>query len=167
MKTKFQTMVTVVSLILCTGFTETATAQEKEIRGLIEAFFEGMRSGDSSMVHQTVMDNASLSTIYRNKEGKPRIVQEGSVKEFLVSIGKPHDKPFNEPVWNVNIKVDGDLAHVWCNYAFYLGNTFHHCGVNSFLLFNSTHGWKIFHIADTRRTTDCEIPEAVKVKFNK
>jgi hypothetical protein len=45
------------------------------------------------------------------------------------------------------------------NYAFFAGDTFSHCGVNAFQLFKGADGWKIFHIADTRRREGCEMPE--------
>ena len=58
----------------------------------------------------------------------------------------------------------GDFAQVWCDYAFYIGNTFSHCGVDAFQLHKQKDGWKIFHLADTRRTENCTIPKSIQQK---
>lgn len=142
-------------------------AQTQEVRQVIDSFFEGMRLGDSSMIRRTFTDDVILATVFKNKQGEPVLEKEESILPFLKSIGTPHDQPYNEPIWDVVIQIDGNLAHVWCNYAFYLGNTFHHCGVDSFMLFNGKNGWKIFHLTDTRRREDCQVPEEVKNKFSK
>jgi hypothetical protein len=41
------------------------------------------------------------------------------------------------------------------NYKFYVGETFSHCGVNSFQLFKDKEGWKIIYLIDTRRKDPC------------
>jgi hypothetical protein len=61
--------------------------------------------------------------------------------------------------------MDGSLAAVWVDYAFYLNNTFSHCGVDSFHLVKTEEGWKIFNLVDTRRKSDCVIPDAVEKQF--
>lgn len=142
-------------------------AQEQEVRRIVDMFFEGMRLGDSSMIRSTVTRDVSLITVFQNKQGEPVLKKEESIDPFLKSIATPHDQPYNEPIWDVVVQIDGNLAHVWCKYAFYLGNTFHHCGVDSFLLFHGKDGWKIFHLADTRRREDCQVPEEVKNRFSK
>jgi hypothetical protein len=44
-------------------------------------------------------------------------------------------------------------------YAFYVGERLSHCGVDAFQLFKGPDGWRIFEIADTRRSEGCEEPE--------
>jgi hypothetical protein len=69
-----------------------------------------------------------------------------------------------EEIWNLKIQMDGDFAQAWCEYAFYYQNKFSHCGVDAFHLIKTTEGWKIFHLADTRRKENCIIPEEIKSK---
>src|SRR5688572_18661299 len=161
------TKIAIGSLLFTCAFLTTVNGQQKEIRQVIDTFFEGMRTGDSSLIHTTITNDATLVTVTQSKEKGGPVMVEESVKDFLTAIGTTHDQPYNEPIWNVVIQSDGDIAHVWCDYAFYLGNTFYHCGVDSFLLFKDIGGWKIFHIADTRRRSDCNVPEDVKRRFSK
>ena len=56
------------------------------------------------------------------------------------------------------MRIDDNLATVWNQYAFYLGDTLHHCGVDAFQLFRSSDGWKIIQVSDTQRTEGCEGP---------
>jgi hypothetical protein len=53
------------------------------------------------------------------------------------------------------VLIDGNLASVWTDYKFYIGEKFSHCGVNSFQLFKGDDGWKIIYIIDTRRKDNC------------
>ncbi|MEM0542129.1 hypothetical protein WFZ85_05850 [Flavobacterium sp. j3] len=52
------------------------------------------------------------------------------------------------------IQVDGEMAHAWTPYEFYVNGKFSHKGVNAFTLFKDgsleASGWKIIHIVDTR-----------------
>jgi hypothetical protein len=62
------------------------------------------------------------------------------------------------------VQIDGDFAQVWCDYAFYTDNTFSHCGIDAFQLHKGKDGWKIFHLADTRRKDNCVIPQDIQNK---
>jgi len=53
------------------------------------------------------------------------------------------------------ILIDSQLASVWTDYKFYIGDKFSHCGVNSFQLVKLNDGWKIVYIIDTRRKEGC------------
>ena len=87
-------------------------------------------------------------------------------ERFAEAVGNAEGDIWDEKIWNLNIQVNGRLASAWMDYAFYLGDTFHHCGVNSVQLFNGTDGWKIIYLADTRQQEGCEIPESVKPGVN-
>lgn len=139
------------------GFSE----EEKEVYDVIIKLFEGIRTGDSSMVRSAFMPGAKMYTATFDKEGKP-VLHEGNLDKFVEFIGTPHDKVYDEPVWNTSVKIDGPLAQVWTDYAFYLGDQFSHCGVDAFELFKTDKGWKIFVITDTRRKEGCELPEELK-----
>ena len=55
--------------------------------------------------------------------------------------------------------VDGGIAQVWTDYAFYVGAEFSHCGVDAFHLAKDAFGsWKIMHLMDTRRKEGCIEP---------
>ncbi|MBL0739594.1 hypothetical protein [Chryseolinea lacunae] len=133
---------------------------------VIAQLFTAMQKGDSAMAHATFASSVTLATVKRDKAGAPVLQREASVQPFLNAIGTPHPQTWYEEIWDEKVQLDGDLAQVWCDYAFYLGNTFSHCGVDAFQLHKGKDGWKIFHLADTRRTTPCNIPKAIQQKHN-
>ncbi len=91
------------------------------------------------------------------KESQP-VLRTGSIDGFVKGVGTPHEKVWNESIWDSEVRIDGNLAHVWTKYAFYLGEDFSHCGVDAFQLFKDDNGWRIFQLTDTRQFEDCELP---------
>lgn len=138
--------------------------EEAAIRGVIVQLFTGMEKGDSAMVRKSFTKEVTLATIFRDKKDEPALHQESELNGFLQAVGTPHKEVWYEEFWNLKIQVDGDLAQAWCDYAFYLDNTFSHCGVDAMHFHKGKDGWKIFHLTDTRRKNGCEIPEEVERK---
>ena len=134
----------------------TMVDEKSEVLKVINQVFDGMRKGDSAMISATFYKEARLSTIYM-KEDQP-VLHEGSLSQFLVSVGTPHEKVYDERIWDPVVQIDGHMASVWVNYAFYHGTDFSHCGVNAFQLFKDETGWKIVNLIDTRRKEDCNQP---------
>lgn len=62
---------------------------------------------------------------------------------------------WQEQIYDVEIRVDGDIASAWTPYTFYLDGRIRHCGVNSIELLRPARGWKITQLSDTRRTEGC------------
>ncbi len=124
------------------------------VKAPIQSLFDGMRAGDSSMVRRAFLPGARLQTAHLSRDGQPQL-SEGSLEDFLKAVGSPHEKTFNEQIWSYDIRIDGLLATAWTEYTFFLGGQLSHCGVNAFQLFRTAEGWKISHIADTRRREGC------------
>lgn len=162
-----------LSTIILLAFSINATAQakydiEKPFTGeklavfeTVVKLFDGMRAGDSAMVHSVFRDSPDIFTSSTNAEGKP-LLTRGTLQRFLTAVGTPHDVIYDEPIWDVKIEIDGNLAMVWTPYAFYAGKSFSHCGVDAFILNKNEEGWKIFHLTDTRQKVGCDIPDAIK-----
>ncbi len=131
----------------------------------ITTLFTGMNLGDSAMVHRAFTDDATMASIGKDKTGIVTLRRESSVAGFLKAVGSPHQEPWSEPIWDARVEVDGDLAQVWTRYAFYLGKNFKHCGVDAFQLVKQQGTWKIFHLADTRQTVDCNVPQSISDQF--
>lgn len=120
-----------------------------------------MELGDSAMVRKCFVAQPSMASVRANKEGKIILSKDGALAGFLKAVGTPHAEKWYEEVWNVRVAIDGQMAQVWCDYAFYLGNKFSHCGVDALHLYKEGSNWKIFHLADTRRSTGCDIPAEI------
>ena len=157
------TILAIFSLLMFSA----ASAQnpdESTIRNLVVQLFQGMEKGDSAMVRKVFTKEITAATVYRDKSGNAIMHRETSLDDWYKAIGTPHAEAWYEEFWNLKIQIDGDFAQVWCDYAFYLGNTFSHCGVDAMQLHKTKDGWKIFHLADTRRIKDCNIPEDIQKK---
>ena len=61
----------------------------------------------------------------------------------------------DERLYHPQVRVSDGLAQVWVEYDFYAGERFSHCGVDSLVLARSADGWRIVHVADTRRREGC------------
>lgn len=157
----------IVTLVLL-GFSRPALCQETDekaaVIAVIKTLFTGMEKGDSALVHSTFMDDATLATVFRNKDKNPVFEREPSIAGFLKAVGTPHPDVWYEEIWNIKVEIDGDLAQVWCDYGLFVGKRFSHCGVDAFHLHKGKDGWKIFHLADTRRREPCNVPEEIRKK---
>jgi ketosteroid isomerase-like protein len=132
-----------------------AQSEEDAVRAVVDGLFDAMRAGDSAAVRALFHPDARLISV-GIREGVPALRAEASIDGFVEAVGTPHDEVWDERLDDVEIRVDGPLASVWTDYAFFLGETFSHCGVDAFLLFRTAEGWRIVSIADTRRREGCE-----------
>lgn len=130
----------------------------------ITTLFTGMNLGDSAMVRTAFTPDATMASI-SNKDGKVVARRESSIAGFLKAVGSPHKEPWSEPIWDARVETDGDFAQVWTPYAFYVGKTFSHCGVDAFQLIKQNGEWKIFYLVDTRRKEGCQVPPSVSNQF--
>lgn len=140
------------------------SSPEAAVESVVRDLFRAMEKGDSALAHKTFAKKVTEATIYKDKAGNVVLKQEESIDKFIEAIGSPHQGTWYEEIWNVKTQIDGDFAQLWCDYAFYLDNTFSHCGVDALQLVRQNGEWKIFHLADTRRKSNCEIPEDIKKK---
>ena len=158
-------------LLSVTILSISSQAQKKEdeaaIKLTINRLFMGMEKGDSTMVHSAFANHVTMATIGMDQSSQSKIIFESSIADFLKAVGTPHTEVWYEEIWDVMIRVDGNFAQAWCDYAFYIGNIFSHCGVDAFHFYKDQGGWKIFHLADTRRKDNCIIPTEIQIKHKK
>ncbi len=134
-------------------------SSEDEVRAAVDALFDGMRAGDSTAVRAAFHESAMMGRALYDKDGKPAI-RMGPIDRFVTAVGTPHNEVWDERIWNVQIHTDRNLASAWMDYAFYLGDQLHHCGVNSMQLFRDEAGWKIVYLLDTDHGLECTLPPA-------
>ena len=144
-----------VAALAASATTLQAQTAEEEVMDVIAQVFDGMRAGDSAMVRATFHPSLIMASVFTNRDGEPKI-HTGNPEEWVNAVGTPHDRQWDERIWDPVVHIDGLLATAWTPYAFYLGDELSHCGVNAFQLFRGTKGWKIIRITDTRRRQDCD-----------
>ena len=149
--------INILLLIVVLGFNKSfaqVKTEEDAVKATINRLFDGMRNADTTMLRNAFAAKNTLETIAKTKDGK-FVVRTESLANFIKSIGTPHTEKYDERIVFTKILIDANLASVWTDYKFYVGDKFSHCGVNSFQLFKGDDGWKIIYLIDTRRKDNC------------
>lgn len=141
-------------LVLPTAVFSQQNTEENEVKATINLLFDGMRNSDTVMIRKAFATKLTMQTIVKTKDGKWAVRTE-NLDNFIKSVGTPHPEKYDERIVFTKILIDANLASVWTDYKFYIGDKFSHCGVNSFQLFKGDDGWKIIYIIDTRRKDSC------------
>jgi hypothetical protein len=145
-------------VVLAAMLATTATAQtpdETAVLAAVNRMFEGMRTADTAMVRAVFAEGARFAMV--SSRTTPAAVTYQTIDGWVRGIGTSAGK-WDEQIYNVQVRVDGHIAHVWSPYTFYLEKAVRHCGINSIELLRDASGWKVTQISDTRRTEGCPDP---------
>lgn len=145
----------ICSILITTVVSAQDLNEEVAVKATINLLFDGMRKSDTTLLKKAFAANNIMQTIVKTKDGKAMVRTE-SLANFIKSVGTPHNEIYDERIVFTKILIDDNLASVWTDYKFYVGEKFSHCGVNSFQLFKSDDGWKIIYLIDTRRKDKCD-----------
>jgi hypothetical protein len=144
------------SWALCVLWATPASAQDTAgVLAAVDRIFEGMRTASPSMVREVFAADARFAVLDA-RSGAARVMVQG-VDGWIGSIGES-DGRWDERTYDVEARVDGDMASVWAPYTFYLDGAVRHCGINSIELLRDAEGWKVTQLSDTRRTEGCPDP---------
>lgn len=148
----------IILFILATGTFLQMSAQswqEEIIKARIDLIFDAMRANDSTMLNGVFRNEGTLSSIFKNQEGKV-IKRSSPLAGLVTAIGTPRKDEWDERLWSYEIQIDGPMAYVWTEYSFYRNRQLSHCGVNVFEMMNTESGWQVSSVTDTRRNEDCK-----------
>lgn len=130
--------------------------QKERVSATVHAFFLAMKEQDTSSLRRITRNDAVLATVFQSKDGGNQLHHE-SINNFIDALGsKPSDQVWDERISNLQVQCNESIATVWMDYQFYLNDTFLHCGVNVFQLYNDGENWIVFGLADTRKKANCE-----------
>jgi hypothetical protein len=119
--------------------------------------FDGMRTADSGMVRSVFAPGARFASV--DPRATPAAVKYDSVGGWIAAIATSARR-WDEQIYDVQVRVDGNIAQVWAPYTFYLDKQVRHCGVNAIDLLRDGAGWKVTQLADTRKREGCRDPLA-------
>ncbi|MDX1911807.1 MAG: nuclear transport factor 2 family protein [Saprospiraceae bacterium] len=128
---------------------------EKDIKKVINRFFDGLEKGDTALLKSACMPDMVLQTYMADKEGKMQVYTE-PFNDLIAMVATPTTDQYDERIQFEAIHAEKSLASVWTPYSFYINGKRSHCGTNSFQLVKTGEGWKIQYIIDTRRKQGCE-----------
>lgn len=141
-------------MTVCSFAQKDIMSDREAVHQVIITMFDGMREGDSAKVSSVFRKDVRMFTAYKKDTGES-VLHEGKFSNFLKAIGTAHDEIWDERISNTTIQIDGDIAQVWTDYSFYVGERFSHCGVDAFQLVKKNSKWRIINLMDTRRKDDC------------
>ncbi|HET9010794.1 MAG TPA: hypothetical protein VFN38_03220, partial [Gemmatimonadaceae bacterium] len=132
------------------------TAAEAEVSAVVARLFGGMRTADSAVVRSTFAPGARFARV--DSRQSPAVIAYDTPDGWLAGVANSA-KRWDERVYDVQVKVDAEMAQVWAPYTFYLDGKVRHCGVDTMELLRDASGWKITHLSDTQRREGCrEVP---------
>ena len=125
-------------------------AQEKTPKVIVEDFFIAFHTKDTVALRELCHPEIVLRTVANTKEGYK--LEAENFDDFLKSIATiPANLKIFEKLIDYKVEIDGNLAHVWTPYEFYVNDKLSHIGANAFTLYNDNGKWQIIHLIDTRR----------------
>lgn len=137
-------------LVFLFSISSSIFSQENSPKKVVDDFFTAFHAKDTSALKQLCHPDIVMRTIANTKEGNK--LKDEKFDEFLNSIATiPTNLKFQEKLLDYKIEIDGNLAHVWTPYEFYVNDKLSHIGANAFTLFNDSGKWQIIHLIDTRR----------------
>ena len=132
-----------------------ASAQSSDsaaVIAVVKKLFDGMRTKDTTSMRALFVPQARMVGIRADT-----LVTANPVDGWLTSVAR-NAAVLDERTWGYEVRVDGNVAQAWMQYALYVGPNFQHCGVDAFDLVKVRGEWKIVSVMDTRRTTGCPTP---------
>jgi len=146
-------MTSVVAVGFAAAPAAAQTPEEREVLGVVQRLFDGMRTADSAVVRSVFHPDARLIRA-GVRDGQPAVSISG-IDGFVLAVGGATEV-WDERLYDPSVQIDGNLASVWTEYTFHRGTEFSHCGVDAIQLVRTTEGWKIISLADTMRREGCE-----------
>ena len=149
-------------IVLAASPLSAQNAAEKEaVLKTVNQLFDGMRKHDSAMVRGAFAAEGRLLSI-ADKDGQVTL-RTITPDQFAAAVGRAASgPPWNEPIYDPEVRIDGRVATVWTWYDFLAGDKWSHCGIDAFQLAKLADGWKITQLVDTRYQTGCKTPAAPK-----
>lgn len=132
----------------------------QEVLKPVIQLFDAMRKRDSAGVRAVFAPDARMVGVQeRDGQISLRYIKPD---DFAKAVGAAPTPPWDERIYDPEVRVDGRVATVWVKYDFLAGDKWSHCGIDAFQLARLADGWKITQLADTRQTTGCTTAAAPK-----
>jgi uncharacterized protein (TIGR02246 family) len=127
--------------------------QPSEVKLIVSRVFDAMRTRDTdALARLFIPEGRLISTMTRNGKSAIRILR---VADFAKMVAETKE-PYRERMFDIEVRVEGDLATVWGRYDFHVGERLMNCGTNALQLLHTADGWKVVQITSTIRIENCE-----------
>lgn len=137
-----------------TARAQSASSDSATVVAVVQRLFDGMHAADSAKVRSTLAEGVRF--VDADTTGGVRFT---AVDRWVAAIARSAGR-WEERIYDVQVRVDEDLAQVWAPYTFYLAGKISHCGTDAIELIRTRRGeWKITQLADTHREQGCPDPK--------
>ena len=130
------------------------TADSVAVMQTLEAMVGAMRTKNADGLRAVFHEHTRM-TLLRPAPGGGTRVMVLTGEQFVTAATAPANPSLDEPIRNIRMQLDGDLATVWAEYQLRIGGKISHCGYDAFQLNRRSTGWKILNISDTFRQQGC------------
>jgi hypothetical protein len=127
-------------------------SSEAEVRAAVQRIFDGMKEADSAKVRSVFAEGARFASA-GVVEGAPTIRYQ-PVDGWIRAIGASGGT-WEERLYDVEVRIDGNMAMVWAPYTFLRAGEISHCGINSIAMLRSGERWLVTQLSDTRHQGTC------------
>lgn len=116
---------------------------------VVDSFFEALNSKNHVSLKKLCLEDLQLHSLRINTT---TAISSQSLDEFIDGIKSiPKETLIFEDITSKESIITEHLAQFTLPYAFYVNGTLSHSGTNVITLLNTSKGWKISYIADTRK----------------
>ena len=129
-----------------------ASEEREQVIAAVQQLFDAMAAHDVEGVRRVMIPEGRLFSTSGGRDASA--VRSRSNQEFTDDLGKRSQKLL-ERIWNIEVRVHGNIATLWASFDFHLDGKFSHCGVDAFDLVKTTGGWKIAGGMYTIERTGC------------
>lgn len=127
----------VVALFAARVHAQTVDAESKAVIAVADSVLAAL-SGGEKMLARFIMDSAVVGGA-----GLRGGVESASLRPWAIYINRTGPSTFTERGFGATARVQDRVAQVWMPYDLYVGDTWSHCGVDTFTLMKREGRWRV------------------------
>jgi len=90
----------------------------------------------------------------RNRFELKPVTRSLSIDDFAKLVAETREA-YRERMFDVEVRIEGELATVWGHYDFHVGDRLTNCGTSAVQLLRTGDGWKVVQFTSTIHTENC------------
>jgi hypothetical protein len=130
-------------------------ADESAVLATVQRLFDAMAARDGAAARAVLLPEAPVISVRAGK------VTSATSSDFVARVAAAKE-PLREGIREPRILIHRDVAHLWAPYMFHRGDTFSHCGIDSFSLVKTPEGWRIAGLVYTIESAGCDAIKAMR-----
>jgi len=136
--TRSLVVVLLLTLVTRTARAQAVNADGKAVIAVADSVLAALSSGDSATLARLTLDSAVVGGAGL-RDGVERL----SLRTWGLYINRKGPSTFIERGFDATARVQDRVAQVWMPYDLYTGNTWSHCGVDTFTLMKREGRWRV------------------------